>query len=57
MILWAVFSKTSKDGYNKYKNKDDRYSFLYEDYSLKYEELLTKYKELDNYNTNLIKQF
>ncbi|AGR77588.1 hypothetical protein A7H1H_1293 [Aliarcobacter butzleri 7h1h] len=50
-------TKTSKDGYNKYKNKDDRYSFLYEDYSLKYEELLTKYKELDNYNTNLIKQF
>ncbi|MCG3693049.1 hypothetical protein [Aliarcobacter butzleri] len=53
----SSFSKTSKDGYNKYKNKDDRYSFLYEDYSLKYEELLTKYKELDNYNTNLIKQF
>ncbi|MDN5052156.1 hypothetical protein [Aliarcobacter butzleri] len=28
----SSFSKTSKDGYNKYKNKDDRYSFLYEDY-------------------------
>ncbi|WP_123377318.1 hypothetical protein [Aliarcobacter butzleri] len=53
----SSFSKTSKDGYNKYKNKDDRYLFLYEDYSLKYQELLTKYKELDNYNTNLIKQF
>lgn len=53
----SSFSKTSKDGYNKYKNKDDRYSFLYEDYNLKYEGLLTKYKELDNYNTNLIKQF
>ncbi|PUE64539.1 hypothetical protein [Arcobacter lacus] len=49
-------TKTSKDGYDKYKD-DDKYSFLYDDYSLKYQELLTKYKELDNYNTNLIKQF
>lgn len=50
-------TKTSKEGFNKYKDKDEKYSFLYNDYNLKYQELLTKYKELENYNTNLIKQF
>ena len=46
----SVLTSTSKDKYDKYKDEDNEYSFLYNDFSLKYE-------ELDNINKNIIKQF
>jgi hypothetical protein len=53
----SVLTSTSKDKYDKYKDEDNDYSFLYNDFSLKYEELKYKYEELDNINKNIIKQF
>ena len=53
----SVLTSTSEDKYDKYKDEDNEYSFLYNDFSLKYEELKYKYEELDNINKNIIKQF
>lgn len=50
-------TNTSKEGYDKYKDEKNDYSFLYNDYNLKYQELLYKYQDLENTNKNLIKQF
>ena len=53
----SALSNSSKKGYDKYKNENNDYSFLYNDYNLKYQELMYKYKELENFNKNIIKQF
>lgn len=53
----SALSNSSKKGYDKYKDKKNDYSFLYDDYNLKYQELVYKYKELENINKTLIKQF
>lgn len=53
----SALSNTSKQGYDKYKDKKNDYSFLYNDYNLKYQELVYKYQELKNINKTLIKQF
>ncbi|MDD2896371.1 MAG: hypothetical protein PHG81_10205 [Aliarcobacter sp.] len=53
----SALSNTSKQGYDKYKDKKNDYSFLYNDYNLKYQELVYKYQELENINKTLIKQF
>lgn len=53
----SVLTSTSKDKYDKYKDEDNEYSFLYSDINLQYEQLKYKYEELDNINKNIIKQF
>ncbi len=55
----SALSRSSKDAYGRYKDKNDsdEYAFLYNDYNLKYEELKYKYDELKNYDNSLIKQF
>lgn len=53
----SALSNTSKQGYDKYKDKKNDYSFLYNDYNLKYQELVYKYQELENINKTLIKQY
>lgn len=53
----SALSNTSKKGYDKYKDKKNDYSFLYNDNNLKYQELVYKYQELENINKTLIKQF
>lgn len=52
-----AFSKTSKDQYGRYKDKDEDYSFLYNDYHLKYQELIYKYEHMNDINEKLIQQF
>ncbi|WP_320034516.1 hypothetical protein [Halarcobacter sp.] len=53
----SSLSHSSKDQYGRYKDKDDKYSFLYNDNFLKYQELLYKYEDLKNYEKNIIKQY
>lgn len=48
---------TSKDQYDRYKDEDDDYSFLYYDYNLQYQELIYKYKDLEEKTNNFISQF
>jgi len=53
----SALANTSKDKYDRYKDEDNDYSFLYNNYNLKYQELLYKYNEIDNINKNIIKQY
>ncbi len=53
----SALSSSSKDQYDRYKDKDDKYSFLYNDNYLKYQELLYKYDNLKTYEKNIIKQY
>lgn len=53
----STLSSNSKDQYGRYKDKDDDYSFLYNDYYMKYQELLYKYNDSKEFDRNLINQF
>ncbi|MDY0052602.1 MAG: hypothetical protein RBR65_08675 [Aliarcobacter sp.] len=53
----SALSNSSKKAYDKYKDDENDYSYLYNDYNLKYQELVYKYQELENINKTLIKQF
>lgn len=53
----STLTESSKEQYGRYKDKEDSYSFLYNDYYLKYQELMYKYDELQSFNKNMINQF
>ena len=53
----TALSSNSNHQYNKYKDEDNKYAFLYNDYYLKYQELINEYEKLKVQNTNLINQF
>lgn len=53
----SAFSNTSKNQYDRYKDKNSEYAFLYNNYHLEYQELMHKYKDLDNYNKQMLKKF
>ncbi len=53
----SAISNSSRDLYGRYKNKDDDYSFLYNDYSLKYQELIYKYEDSKSFERGLLNQY
>lgn len=53
----SALSNSSKNSYDKYKDEDKDYSFLYNDYYLKYQELIQKYENEKYKERNLLEQF
>lgn len=53
----SALSNTSKDSYDRYKDEDNDYSFLYNDYYLKYQELIEKYENEKLKEKSLLEQF
>lgn len=53
----SALSNSSKRGYDKYKDDENDYSFLYADYNLKYQELMYKYQEQLDKSKTMIEQF
>ena len=52
-----AFSSTSYDQYNRYKDEENDYSYLYNDYYLQYQELIQKYKNSQDEINKIINQF
>jgi hypothetical protein len=52
-----TLTNTSKNQYDKYKDKNSDYSFLYNDYNLQYMQLKQQYQELEDINKSLINQY
>lgn len=53
----SALSNTSKNQYDKYKDKDDNYSYLYNNRVLEYGQLLQRFKDMEEETKSIIKQF
>lgn len=53
----SALSNTSKDQYNRYKDKDDNYSYLYNNRALEYGQLLQRFKDMEDETNRIISQF
>jgi hypothetical protein len=49
-----TLSNSYKNSYEKYKDDEEDYSFLYNDFNLQYEQLIEKYKEINNQNLRFV---
>lgn len=53
----SALSSTSKDQYNRYKDEDDNYSYLYNNRAIEYGELLQRFKDMEDETNRIISQF